>query len=260
MEKAVVSPPLYVAECISRISPFAVGDSPVSSPSTQEKEKVQTWDRRSSRDQKVPTEHGSSHSKAPVFTTRTHFNRHPRLQRSDSQSAFPGFRDRFVGSRSRAGHDDRSKRLHRSRITVAEFGHPRSSGGGGSLSCSLVRRRVSSPQQSPLAKTASNRTTPDGIYPGTFAQSMQSASPSCNAIFNWLGEYVGHGGACDRTLPRYLYFPTSHIPIFRDVVCLLCLFFLFYVSTPFPDCDTRSHPNTIFTTFWHQAIHEAQKL
>lgn len=54
-----------------------------------------------------------------------------------------GSKSRFVGSGSRTGHDDTIERLRRSRITVAEFGHPRSSRSGGGLPRSSIRRRVS---------------------------------------------------------------------------------------------------------------------
>jgi hypothetical protein len=49
----------------------------------------------------------------------------------------------FAGSRSRTGHDDAIERLCRSRITVAEFGHPRPARSGRSLPRTSIRRRVS---------------------------------------------------------------------------------------------------------------------
>ena len=114
-----------------------------SSCSTQEEEEVQAWDRRPPRDQKISTEHGPSHPKAPVFTTRTRF-----LTRNDKDLRICAITcGRFVGSRSCTGHDDASERLHGSRFAVAKFGHPRSSRSGGSLPGPSVRRRVSPPHE-----------------------------------------------------------------------------------------------------------------
>jgi len=91
----------------------------------------------------------------------------------------------------------------------------------------------------------------------TFAQSTQNALPSCNAIFNSLDEYVGHGGAYDRTLPHsfltvYAFlFLHLHSNIPRP--CLLALPVVLPIVSltslhPFPDCGTLHHlPAPILT-------------
>ena len=103
----------------------------------------------------------------------------------------------FLGPRSRAGHDDASERLHRSWATVAEFGNSRPSRSGRGLPRSSIRRRVGShPVHIPK-----NRVKCGEILSGTYARSTRSALRSCNAIFNSLDEYVGHGGAFNRRRP-----------------------------------------------------------
>lgn len=175
-----------------------------SSRSTKEEEKVSAWDCCTPRDQKVPTEHRPSPSKAPIFTTCTRFSTLLPLSRNDGFSI--SVRDHFVGPRGRTGHDDTIERLCRSRIAVAEFSHPRSSRSGGSLPCSSIRRRVSF--KLPSTKAASNPAESEEICSGTFVQSTQSALQSCSAIFSSLDEYVGRGEAYDRAV-LYL-FRASH--------------------------------------------------
>lgn len=71
VEKAVVSVALKASNGADEFRPLWLRIIR-SSRSTQEEEKVQAWDCRPSRDQKVPTEYRPPPPKAPVFTTRTH--------------------------------------------------------------------------------------------------------------------------------------------------------------------------------------------
>ena len=98
--------------------------------STREEEEVQAWDRRPPPDQKVPAEHRPSHPKAPVFATRTCFpTRNNRILKICTITY-----GRFVGSRSRTGHDGTNERICGSRYAMAEFCRSRSSRSSRSLS------------------------------------------------------------------------------------------------------------------------------
>ena len=171
--------------------------------------------------------------------------------------------NRFVGSRSRTRHDHTSERLHGSRITVAELGHPRSSRSGGGLPGSPIRRRVSFNTPLLPMKTASNLTKSDGILSGTFARSTQSALQLCSAIFSSLDEYVDRGEVYDR---HHCHPPTSHISR-PDISYLLsplsfCTPYMFSSLSPTatPPPSIRPHTITIFTAFLALGHHDEYQL
>ena len=227
---------------------FPVAGAVSSTRSTQEKEEVQARDCRSPRDQKVPAEHRPSPSKAPVLTTRTRFSSfQPHMQQ--------WVLNRFVGSRSRTGHDDPIERLRRSRITVAEFGHPRSSRSGGSLPRPSVRRRVSldPPTHKNRVKTLQNLTTSDQepLCDPRKARHDHAARYPARSTNTWA---VGRCMITPLSACLHL-FRISCIQAFRNPISLFsrspCVPHVLHphppIATPLP--STRSPTTTIITGF-----------
>ena len=203
-----------------------------SSRSTQEEEKVQARDCRSPRDQKVPAEHRPPHSKAPVFTTRTHPSPPSMHNDWDSKISVSG----FVGSRGRTGYDYGNYRLYGSWITMAEFGYPRSARSGRSLPSSSVRRRVS---LNPLPmKTASNLT-----------KSIQEPlRDSCEARHDYATRYSARS-TNTWAMGRRMIIPFLFIYFLlrfsaTSSTCFACspCLYPYILTPPFPRCDTPPQP------------------